>query len=76
VNAKEALGPLLMLSLTEHGAERRLVLATRKGNPIENLIEDEPTEFSQRKWRAIRSKHSRWIERKPDTGIYNCAGIV
>jgi hypothetical protein len=62
----------MLLGITQ----RSLVLATARGNPIENVIELDPDDRTKRKWAAIRAEHPRWIERKPDTGVYNCAGMV
>ena len=67
-----AFGPLMLLGVTE----RKLVLATGRGNPIENVIELEPDNRTKRKWAAIRAKYPYWKERRPDTGVYNCAGMV
>jgi hypothetical protein len=52
-----------------------LTLATAKGNSIQNYIEGPPTAKTIRLWMQHRSAHQ-WTERKPDTGIYNCAGLV
>jgi hypothetical protein len=56
--------------------ERKLVLSTAKGNPIDNVIELDPNDRTKRKWAAIRAQHPRWEERRPDTGVYNCAGMT
>lgn len=51
-------------------------MGTRRGNPITNVIDLDPTPHSRHKWSLIKRGHPRWIERTPDTGVYNCAGMV
>ena len=57
--------------------ERSIVVQTRKGNSIDNLVEIEPGEMERRKYRLLSQLFGQnWIERKPATGVYNCAGHV
>jgi hypothetical protein len=57
--------------------ERSIVVQTRTGKPIPNDIAAEPTERDIRVRAAIREKHGRgWIPRKPECGVYNCAGLT
>ncbi len=57
--------------------ERSIVVQTRKGTPIDNLVEIEPGEPERRRYRLLLEKFGRnWEERKPATGVYNCAGQV
>ena len=57
--------------------EKSIVVQTRKGTPIDNLVEIEPGEAEGRRYRLLLEKYGRhWEERKPATGVYNCAGHV
>jgi hypothetical protein len=57
--------------------ERRIVLQTHRGREVENLIEVEPGEPERRKYQLLLRKYGRnWRQRKPATGVYNCAGLV
>lgn len=57
--------------------ERSIVVQTRMGTNISNVIEPEPG-FQQRQfYRALLQKYGQnWEERKPATGGYNCAGHI
>ena len=57
--------------------EKSIRLQTQKGTDIPNLIELEPGEQQRRVYRLFRETFGkRWKERKPVTGVYNCAGHV
>jgi hypothetical protein len=57
--------------------ERSIVVQTRKGTPIDNLVEIEPGEPELRRYRLLLERFGQnWDERKPATGVYNCAGHV
>jgi hypothetical protein len=57
--------------------ERSIVVQTRKGTPVENLIELEPGEPECRRYRLLLQRFGQnWKERKPACGVYNCAGHV
>ena len=57
--------------------ERSIVVQTRKGTRIENLLELEPGDMERRRYQLLLDRFGRnWRERKPATGVYNCAGHV
>ena len=57
--------------------ERSIALQTRGGTDLSNVIEPEPTPQQHRQYRDLFQKHGgNWVERKPATGGYNCAGHV
>jgi hypothetical protein len=58
--------------------ERKIALETRLGRPIDNYVEvDPPPSHSYDKYRLVVDRYGKnWLERKPSTGIYNCAGHV
>jgi hypothetical protein len=57
--------------------ERSIVVQTRTGKPIPNDIAAEPNARMIRVRVAIRDKHGQnWTQRKPECGVYNCAGHV
>jgi len=57
--------------------ERSIVVQTRTGKAIPNDIAAEPDEKAIRIRAAIRAKHgSQWTQRKPECGVYNCAGLA
>jgi hypothetical protein len=57
--------------------EKSIVVQTRKGTSIENLIEVDSGETEQRRYRLLLERFGQnWRERKPSTGVYNCAGHV
>jgi hypothetical protein len=57
--------------------ERSIVVETRKGARLPNLIEVEPGEHERRRYGLLLDKYGRnWTPRKPATGGYNCAGHV
>jgi hypothetical protein len=72
VDEMNPFGPLLL----GRDTERKLPLFTAKGNPIENVIELDPNDRTRKIWAYQRQRHPLWEERKPDTGVYNCAGMV
>jgi hypothetical protein len=55
--------------------ERTIVVQTRTGKNVKNLVEAEPGFRELRRYRAIVKKYG-WVERKPAVGVYNCAGHV
>lgn len=58
-------------------SERSIVVQTREGTNIKNLIEPEPGYQQRQFYRALIKKYGHnWEERKPATGGYNCAGHV
>lgn len=57
--------------------EKSIVVQTRKGTSIDNLIEIEPGKAERRKYQLLLELCGKdWIKRKPATGVYNCAGHV
>ena len=57
--------------------ERSIVVQTRKGTPIENVVELDPGEPGRRRYNLLRERFgANWRQRKPATGVYNCAGHV
>ena len=57
--------------------ERSIIVETRKGTKITNLIEVEPGFQQHQFYRALLKKYEgKWDQRKPATGVYNCAGHV
>jgi hypothetical protein len=57
--------------------ERSIVVQTRRGREVKNLIELEPGEREQRKYERLFKQYGRyWVRRKPASGVYNCAGHV
>lgn len=57
--------------------EQSIIVQTRKGTSITNLIEVEPDESTRRKYRLLLDRFGQnWQERKPAVGVYNCAGHV
>src|SRR3990167_6609841 len=57
--------------------ERSIVVQTRTGKNVKNLVELEPGPRELRRYRAILDKFgTHCVERKPPTGAYNCAGHV
>lgn len=57
--------------------EKSIVVQTRKGTSIDNLIEIDPGESERRRYQLLFERFGRnWRERKPATGVYNCAGHV
>jgi len=58
-------------------AERSIVVQTRTGTAIKNVVEPEPGLQQQRHYQLLLEKYGqRWQPRKPATGGYNCAGHV
>jgi hypothetical protein len=54
-----------------------IVLQTRLGNPIENVIEPEIGFPEINKFELLKKMHgANWEIRRPATGRYNCAGLV
>ncbi len=58
------------------GTERSIVLQTRRGREIKNVIDVDPEYHHLEKYRLVFQKHPRWEERKPPVGGYNCVGHV
>ena len=57
--------------------ERSIVVQTRKGTSVENLIEADPGETGRRRYRLLLERFGQhWRERTPAIGVYNCAGHV
>ena len=57
--------------------ESSIVVQTRRGTELDNVIEVSPSTMDQRKYQKWFERHGRgWRSRKPITGIYNCAGHV
>ena len=57
--------------------ERSIPLATRMGTPIPNLVENDPPAHAVSQYRQLVARYGgEWRERKPATGVYNCAGLV
>ena len=55
---------------------RRIVVQTHRGTELENYIAPEVTVQSANLYAAKRKRHPGWVQRKPATGVYNCAGMV
>ena len=57
--------------------ERSIVVQTRKGTDIKNLVEIEPGFPERQRYQLLLRTHGEhWVERKPASGVYNCAGHV
>jgi hypothetical protein len=58
--------------------ERKIVVHTRLGHSIDNYVEvDPPPAHCYSQYALFVKTHgARWKERKPPTGVYNCAGHV
>jgi len=57
--------------------ERSVVVQTRQGTNIKNLIELEPGPGERATYQRFVAKFGKnWVPRKSPTGIYNCAGHV
>jgi hypothetical protein len=58
--------------------ERKIALETRAGTPIDNFVEVDPVppHCSKRYLDFVTLYGQNWVERKPATGFYNCAGQV
>jgi hypothetical protein len=57
--------------------ERSIIVQTRAGRNIDNVVEFEPDSRAHRRYRLVLDKYgSGWAKRKPATGVYNCAGHV
>ncbi len=59
------------------GSQRRsIVFQTHTGTGLEIYISPEVTVQSANFYAAKRKGRQSWIQRKPATGVYNCAGMV
>ena len=61
--------------------EKRIVVQTRLGRNIENIIEAEPGEREKRMYADFRRRFEKrfgpnWTNRKPACGGYNCFGML
>lgn len=57
--------------------ERSIVVQTGRGREVKNLIELEPGERERKRYERLFQVHGQfWVQRKPPTGVYNCAGHV
>src|SRR5262249_19543602 len=57
--------------------ERSIIVQTRHGRAVKNLIELEPGERERRKYeRLLQLYGAFWVRRKAPTGAYNCAGHI
>ena len=57
--------------------ERSIVVQTRKGTPVENLVEVDPGETGRQRYRLLLERFGQqWRQRTPAVGVYNCAGHV
>jgi hypothetical protein len=62
-----------LLGLTEQS----IIVQTRRGRNIRNVIELDPGEPERRKYDRLVQQYGRyWIKRKPACGAYNCAGHI
>jgi hypothetical protein len=59
----------------QEGSEK-LIVQTRAGNNLENFIAPAPGYPQVGRYERLRQKNPGWENRKPATGIYNCAGLV
>ena len=58
-------------------AERSIVVQTRKGTNLKNAIQPEPGYQQRQFYQALLGEYGAgWEQRKPATGVYNCAGHV
>jgi len=57
--------------------EKSIVVQTRMGTSVENLVELDPGETGRRRYDLLLERFgANWWQRKPATGVYNCAGHV
>jgi hypothetical protein len=57
--------------------EKSIVLETKTGRQIANLVELMPDAKTVADYQRFVSQHgAHWISRTPATGVYNCAGMV
>ena len=57
--------------------EKSIVVQTRMGTSLENLVELDPGETGRRRYDLLLKRFgAQWRQRKPATGVYNCAGHV
>jgi hypothetical protein len=56
--------------------EKRIVLQTRKGREIRNVIDVDPDYWHIQNYQRLLKEHPGWTERKPPVGGYNCVGHV
>ena len=57
--------------------DQSIVVQTRKGSNIKNIVEIEPGPEHRRRYQLLLDRHGKnWRPRKPPTGGYNCAGHV
>ena len=57
--------------------EQSIVVQTRKGTNVKNVIELDPGDRELRVYDLLlRKSGGNWVRRKPPTGVYNCAGHV
>jgi hypothetical protein len=55
---------------------RKIVVQTHRGTELENYIAPPPSFQAANFYAAKRKQHPGWMQRKPATGTYNCAGMV
>lgn len=59
------------------GGERSLVVQTRRGRSLPNIVELDPGPREREAYELSRKKHGQsWRNRKPACGVYNCFGMV
>ena len=57
--------------------ERSIIVQTRRGTDVKNLVELDPGPREQRVYEQYLQKFGRnWVRRRPPVGVYNCAGHV
>jgi len=57
--------------------ERSIVVQTRRGRSVANVIEAEPGPREKNIYATIQKRFGHvWINRKPPCGVYNCYGMV
>lgn len=57
-------------------ASLNLIVQTRAGNNLENFIAAPPGFQQINRYNRLRERNPTWKNRKPATGVYNCAGLV
>ncbi|MBI4580024.1 MAG: hypothetical protein HY718_10005 [Planctomycetes bacterium] len=56
--------------------EESIVVQTRRGRDVLNVVEPEPGERGRRKYQILRERHPGWRPRKDACGVYNCYGMT
>ena len=70
------IGPMFEIARFAGTTGRRIVVQTHRGTELENYVAPDVTTQSANLYVARRKQHPGWVQRKPATGVYNCAGMV